>query len=351
MIRKSMMIGIVFAAAAAIGAVSEQAPPDRITVPLSDPSKPALIEVQVLSGGIKVTGYEGKEVIVEAKPREKAVAGMGEGVGWGPMAPVRPMLPAPAVAPVPAVPSAKAAAPALATFEPDDSSEAAAVAARIAHRVQKHVYALAGTGWNEDEHARKEKAAGLKQIPLTSSGLTVEEDNNHITVETESFRRAYDIDIKVPYGSSLKLESTNMGEIRVENVTGEIEVENTNGPITLQNVGGTVVASTTNGDIQASLGRVATDKPLSFATFNGDIDLTLPVEARASLRLKSQEGDVFSDFDLALKTAPVKTEESGKASGKFRVSIERAAIGAINGGGTEIKLETYNGNIYIRKKK
>jgi len=79
--------------------------------------------------------------------------------------------------------------------------------------------------------------------------------------------------------------------------------------------------------------------------------VTLPADARASLRLKSQEGDVYSDFDLSLKTAPVRTEESGKSTGRFRVEIERAALATINGGGVGMKVETYNGNIYIRKKK
>ncbi len=85
-------------------------------------------------------------------------------------------------------------------------------------------------------------------------------------MEIEAFRRAYDLDIKVPAGSSLKLEASSLGEIRVENVSGEVEVENMNGPITLRNVSGTVVASTTNGDIEVVLARVAPDKPMSFAT-------------------------------------------------------------------------------------
>ncbi len=181
--------------------------------------------------------------------------------------------------------------------------------------------------------------------------MTVEENDNHVTVEIESFRRAYDLDIKVPELSSLKIESAAMGGVRVEGVSGEVEIENMNGPITLRNVSGTVIASTANGDIEAVLARVAPDKPMSFATFNGDVDVTLPPDAKASLRLKSQEGDVYSDFDLALKSAPAKTEESGKTSGRFRVSIERAALGTINGGGVEMKFETFNGDIYIRKKK
>jgi hypothetical protein len=330
MTRKSILIGVALVAAAAAGGFAQQAQPDRVTVPLTDPAKPAFVEVQVLMGSIKVTGYEGKEVIVEATVREKALTGGREGVG-----------PVPPVVPVPPVPPSPGPAPAVAHERADREIE---------RRLERQLARTAGEAEDQDKEEQAKKA-GLKQIPLASSGLTVEEDNNRVSVELESFRRAYDLVIKVPAGSSLKLETTNMGEIRVENVSGEVEVENMNGPITLQNVSGTVVASTTNGDIEAVLARVAPDKPMSFATFNGDVDVTLPPDAKASLRLKSQEGDVYSDFDLALKAAPVKTEESGKSSGRFRVSIERAAVGTINGGGGEMKLETFNGNIYIRKKK
>ncbi len=328
MIKKRMWIGIVFAAAAAAAGLAQQAQPDRVTVPLTNPAKPALVKVDLLMGSIKVTGYEGKEVIVEATVREKALT-HGHGVG-------------PVVAPVPPVPPAPAgAAP---TPAPSPVQE------RVERELARQLARTTGEAEEQDKEEQAKKA-GLKQIPLASSGLTVEEDNNVVSVEIESFRHAYDLDIKVPVGSSLKLETTNVGEIRVESVTGEVEVENVNGPIILQNVSGTVVASTTNGDIQAVLARLAPDKPMSLATFNGDVDVTLPPDVKASLRLKSQEGDVYSDFDLALKAAPVKTEESGKSAGKFRVSIERAALGTINGGGVEMKLETYNGNIYIRKKK
>src|SRR5262249_4901522 len=52
-----------FAAAAAAGNA------DRVTVPLSDPSRPAFIKAHLLNGGITVKGYEGKDVIVEARSR------------------------------------------------------------------------------------------------------------------------------------------------------------------------------------------------------------------------------------------------------------------------------------------
>ena len=45
------------------------APLDRLTATFSDPEKPGEIEASVLSGGIKVTGYQGKEVIIETHVR------------------------------------------------------------------------------------------------------------------------------------------------------------------------------------------------------------------------------------------------------------------------------------------
>src|SRR5438045_9088063 len=52
-----------FAAAAATGNA------DRVSVPLSDPTRPAFIKAHLLNGAITVEGYEGKEVVLEARAR------------------------------------------------------------------------------------------------------------------------------------------------------------------------------------------------------------------------------------------------------------------------------------------
>src|SRR5438132_747188 len=45
---------------------------DKVNVPLDDPLRPAVIKVSQVSGSIIVKGYEGKEVVVEAKARTEA---------------------------------------------------------------------------------------------------------------------------------------------------------------------------------------------------------------------------------------------------------------------------------------
>jgi len=303
--KKQLLFGIVVLMAASLVAIAQDTQTDRVTVPLTNPGKPGTVKVDVLMGSIKVVGYEGKEVIVEAKPREKMI---GE--------------------------------------DRDEEGLAAHITAAIAGST--------GRKDKDKEKSAKDKTAGMKRIPIENTGLTVEEDNNNVSIEVESYRRTVDLSIKVPYATSLKLSGTNLDDIGiiVENVSGEIEIEGTNGGIVLKNVSGTVVANTTNGDIEATLAQVTPNKPMSFVTFNGDVDVTLPAETKATLSLKSSMGDVYSDFDIVLKQMPVKSEESGRSDrGKFRVSLDRAFSGAINGGGPEFKLQNFNGNIYIRKKK
>jgi len=322
--KKHIRIGMVVLLAAALLAAAQDSKTDRVVVPLSNPGKPATVEVSLMTGSIKVIGYEGKEVIVEATPREKML-----GEEARPERKPRP--------PVPPTPPAVAGAVAQAVAPPVPVKE-------IAPPVSV----------KEQEKSKKDKAAGMKRIPIEGSGLTVEEDNNVVTVEIESLRRAVDVVVKVPFATSLKLEGTNLNQtgITVENVSGEIEAESANGGITLKNISGSVVANTTNGDIEVTLAKANPDKPMSFVTFNGDVDVTLPADVKANLKIKSNMGEIYSDFDIALKAAPPVTEASPKKEGgKFRVSLDRAVYGSINGGGPELKFENFSGNVYLRKKK
>ena len=86
-------------------AVKEETP-DRAVVPLSNPAKPAKIEVTVMRGSITVKGYQGKEIIVEARVREKALSNWGGFSTGYAMAPpaiaTAPGQPTPAPAPAPA---------------------------------------------------------------------------------------------------------------------------------------------------------------------------------------------------------------------------------------------------------
>jgi hypothetical protein len=257
----------------------QQTHSDKVTVPLTDPSRPVFLKIGLLSGGITVKGYSGKEVIVEA------------------------------------------------TTNPEDDG---------------------------DEEESSDKRKGLKLIPNSSTGLTIEEDNNSVYVSNSGRwgNRRVDLDIQVPVNCSMKLSTVNDGNIQVTGVHGDLDINNTNGSVTLKEISGSVVAHALNGDILVTMNAVNADKSMSFSSLNGEIDVTFPSTIKASLQIDDEQGQVYSDFDMQLdKSKPVVEESSKKSGGKYKVTIDKGMKGTINGGGQEIQFKNFNGNVYIRKGK
>jgi hypothetical protein len=185
----------------------------------------------------------------------------------------------------------------------------------------------------------------LTQVP----SFEAQEDNDVISISGSSPNRSLDLDVEVPARTSLHVSTVNNGSITVDGVEGELEIRNVNGPITLTNVAGSVVAHTVNGPLMATLVRVAAQKPMAFSSFNGNVDVTLPAGTKANLKLRSDQGEVFTDFDVDLKTTAAAPVEGRDQRGKFRIEVNRSIYGAINGGGPDFELRTFNGNIYVRK--
>jgi hypothetical protein len=255
-----------------IGA-SQQTSADQVTVPLSDPSRPGLIDVSLVQGSITVRGTNRKDVFVTARPET-----------------------------------------------------------------------------DTDRRSRRSDPdpTGLRRIPQTA-GFRITEESNRVKVSADSPNRSITFEIDAPTRSSLKLSTVNGGEILVENVEGELTVSNTNGGITLNDVAGSVMAGTTNGNVRATLTRVTAQKEMAFTSLNGTVDVMLPPTTKANLRLRSGNGDVYSDFDVQLApSAPVVQENRG-SNGRYRISRNQSIVGAINGGGPEFELRTFNSNVYVRK--
>ncbi|MBV8709105.1 MAG: DUF4097 family beta strand repeat protein, partial [Acidobacteriaceae bacterium] len=185
------------------------------------------------------------------------------------------------------------------------------------------------------------------------SNLDITEEDNVVNIKTASWNRATDLVITVPRRSSLQLKCMNDGDIYVEQVDGEIDADNLNGKVTLKNVSGSVVAHSLNGTVLVTLDRIDGSKPMSFSTMNGEIDVTLPDNVRANVRMKTDNGDIFSDFEVKLDTgARMSSSEGGRQpDGTYHLRFDRTLRGTINGGGPEFQFTTFNGQIYIRKKK
>ncbi|MCX6134200.1 MAG: DUF4097 family beta strand repeat-containing protein [Ignavibacteriales bacterium] len=261
-------------------ALAQSAPADKVNVPLSDPSRPVMLKIGLISGSITVKGGTVKDVTVEARIRA-----------------------------------------------------------------------------TEDDEEKAEKPRGLKLITNNSTSLTVEEDDNVVSVSTgmRGGSRTVDLTLRVPTNCSMHLSTVNDGNIEVENVNGDLEINCTNGYVKLTGISGSAVANALNEDITASFAKVNPQKSMSFSSLNGKIDVTFPSDVKAIVSMKSDQGEIYSDFDMKMLTEDVspssRVQDNKGKKGKFRISVEKTVRASINGGGQDIQLTNFNGDIYIRKGK
>jgi hypothetical protein len=195
------------------------------------------------------------------------------------------------------------------------------------------------------------RADGMRRIYPSNSGVLAEEQDNVIRIKPDMANGGGGaLDILVPRSVSLQLKTVNGGDISVEGVSGELDVNNTNGAVKLTDVSGAVVAHATNGKVLVTFDRVMPNKPMSFSSVNGTVDVTLPSDFRANVRLKTQNGSIYSDFVMQLSGSGA-TIDGANDRVMHRVRPDGAMSGTINGGGAEMRFTTLNGNIYIRKRK
>jgi hypothetical protein len=259
-----------------LGAIAAQAvaqDDERLVVPLSDPSRPAVLEIALFSGDIEVEAYDGNEIIIVAD------------------APMR------------------------------------------------------GDGAEEPR-----RPDGLVRIQSSSVALTVEESDNKVLVRMDFSPKNVDLEVRVPRRTSVHANLVNGGDITITGVNGEHEPQNVNGDVVATDVSGSAVLNSTNGDVRAAFATVSGDRPMSFTSFNGDVDVALPANLAADLLVTSQQGDVFTDFEFEESRDQTEVQRSGDSRGGMRVRMQRETRYAIGGGGRDIQLRTFNGDIMIRKR-
>jgi hypothetical protein len=188
---------------------------------------------------------------------------------------------------------------------------------------------------------------GMRRL-TQPGGFGVEERDNEMSVSS-AFNREINLDIEVPLRTKLRVSIVD-GGITVDGVDSEMEINAVDGAITLTNVGGSVVAHAVDGKIVATVARAAPQAPMAFTSLNGDIDVTLPAAVKANLRLRSDQGDVFTDFDVQVVAGASanRTQRNGRG---LRIDVNRSIYGTVNGGGPDFELRTFEGNIYVRKGK
>jgi DUF4097 and DUF4098 domain-containing protein YvlB len=149
--------------------------------------------------------------------------------------------------------------------------------------------------------------------------------NNPATVEYTLF---------VPRNARIDAIETINGNLSLEGLTNDVRASSINGQVTAHGLLGEAKLSTVNGNLEASFSRLDAAKSITLASVNGNVTVTLPSDANASLRANNVHGGIENDFGL-----PVRKGEY--------VGYDLA--GQLGQGATRIKLANVNGAIAIRR--
>ena len=202
---------------------------------------------------------------------------------------------------------------------------------------------------HDNDNDGDDNRSGLKRIGGGGLDFTVTEHQNTVNAQSDSWNQEMKLEVEVPMGFDLQLHTYNNGDLLATNIQGQLELTNYNGEITALNISGSVVATTYNGEIKITYDKVTENTPMSYSTYNGDVDLTYPANYKASFKIKTEQGDIYSDFDVQFtSTGPVQKTDS--KNGVRKVVVDEWKRCDINGGGAEIAIRNYNGDILIRKK-
>jgi len=202
----------------------------------------------------------------------------------------------------------------------------------------------------KEREKEKEKVSGMRRLNSNGMDISADEKNNQVNVHS-SMGKSVSLTIKVPkYAGTFKISTVNGGDITGSNLDGELEVSNVNGSIKLTDISGSVVATTVNGPVIVSFRSIDPKAAMAFSTLNGKIDVTFPAGLKANVKLKSDRGDIFTDFDVATDQHKPNVTRSNK-DGMYGLKIDDWVYGKIAGGGPELMMKTTFGSIYIRKAK
>jgi DUF4097 and DUF4098 domain-containing protein YvlB len=202
----------------------------------------------------------------------------------------------------------------------------------------------------EKETDKDDKFAGMKRISGSNLSFEMGEDNNLAYIESSNWFNPMNLEIEVPNSIDLKIQN-NMGEeIKIEGIEGNINVESNMGSITLNDISGIANVSSNVGSIKVVFKKISDPKNMLFSTTMGDVDITLPANLGADLKLITNWGEIYSDLDISIDPAKAQVQKIEDGD-KIKVVKESWTTGKLNGGGVGLTLKTKMGDIFLRQGK
>ncbi len=144
-----------------------------------------------------------------------------------------------------------------------------------------------------------------------------------------------DYRLTVPRNAVLDQVETVNGSVNITNSNNLTKASTVNGQVIATNLRGTAELSTVNGTIEANFDQLQSSSRINLNTVNGQVNLVIPSDANATVRADTLNGQITNDFGL-----PVRKGEY----------VGRDLYGRIGSGEVQIKLNSVNGGLHIKRK-
>jgi DUF4097 and DUF4098 domain-containing protein YvlB len=126
---------------------------------------------------------------------------------------------------------------------------------------------------------------------------------------------------------------TASGDVKAENITGEVDASTASGEVEVKNVSGTVSARSASGNVLAEIARLEGTGNMKFSTASGDVNVKMPSNADADVKMSTVSGSLNTDFPLE-----VRKHEYGSGT---------EATGRLGSGNRSIQISSASGNISL----
>ncbi len=142
---------------------------------------------------------------------------------------------------------------------------------------------------------------------------------------------------------------TSGGDVALRGASGSVKASTSGGDMRLENVSGSIDASTSGGEIEAELFPSGTGRS-KLSSSGGTVKLSIPENAKATIEATIHFGNSWGNwFGRGKDKYSVKSDFKADTYEKDEDAGEIRAVYTINGGGSEIELNTSGSDIIIRK--
>lgn len=197
-----------------------------------------------------------------------------------------------------------------------------------------------------------ERRGNLIFAYLDAPFITVDFENGKLNYcinrQDDDYQFTHDVTVRVPRNILMEGSTINKGMVSITGNFREVNADNVNGDVELKHMTSKTKANTVNGDITITYDE-APDQDSEYHTVNGTIEIYMPADLSADVFFKSMHGDLYTDFDNVTRLTPQVDKETDSHGSAITYRLDKFSPLRIGNGGTKLRFEVLNGDVYIRK--